>query len=200
MTRPSIAAGVALLALVIGGCSWTSFSMDEASSAAASTDTVVIVGKVTLTPKFDPEYEQKTHWNAPDADIVNRIFLLTGNTADAVDTENLALADFKNNIPASWGDIFFLESPRRRHCLRAGMIVLDATQPNERVWFPGGYCYEVPARASAIYIGTLHYTRDDFYMVKNMEVRDEYQEALTAFRKKFGTSATLDKSLLKKAR
>lgn len=199
--RLALALLALLLPVMLGACSWTSFSMDQADSVQPSSDTVVIVGKMVLTPPIDPEYEQKTHWNAPgDGDIINRVFMLTAPDQAELDMDDPDMADFKNNIPALWGEMFFLESPRQRTYLRAGMMILDSMRPTDRIWFPAGYYYDVPPNASAIYIGTLRYTRDDFYVTKKLELLDEYNQAVTAFRKKFGASAKLEKSLLKKSR
>lgn len=184
----------------LAGCSWLSYSMPEAQSATVAADKVIVVGRFELDPPLDPEYEQKTHWNvAGDDAITNRLFMLTAPSAAPLNTDAPSVSDFRNNIGALWDTTFFVTGPRERTFFRGGMVILDAMSSNDRIWFPGGYYYDVPAGSSAVYIGTLRYTRGDFYKVKRVEVRDDYAKASTQFRQQFGNSATLKKSLLRRA-
>lgn len=185
----------------LSGCSWLSYSMPAAQSAVIAADKVMVVGRFELDPPLDPEYEQKTHWNvAGDDAITNRLFMLTAPDAKPLNTDAPSTSDFKNNIGALWDTTFFVTGPRERTHFRGGMVVLDAMSTNDRIWFPGGYYYDVPVGASAVYIGTVRYTRGDFYKIKRMEIRDDYAKTSAQFRQKFGTSATLSKSLLKRAK
>lgn len=196
---PKCVASLLLLG-TLSGCSWLSYSMPAAQSAAIATDKVIVVGRFELDPPLNPEYEQKTHWNVVGDDaITNRLFMLTAPHAKPLDTDTPSLSDFRNNIGALWDTTFFMTGPRERTHFRGGMVVLDAMSGNDRIWFPGGYYYDVPANASAVYIGTLRYTRGDFYKIKRVEVRDDYATASAQFRQQFGASATLKKSLLKRA-
>lgn len=189
-----------LLATLLSACSWTSMSMPEASSYGYAPDRVIVVGKMELLPPVDIENEQRTHWNAPgDEAILNRVFMFTSAEPTPIDTDDVGMGDFKNSMAALWDVTFFLESTRERTYLRGGMMVLDS-QSSDRVWFPGGYYYDAPKEASAIYIGTLRYTRDDFYNTKKLELIDEYNSASKQFKAKFGATAQLTKALLKKAK
>jgi len=191
---------LALVLTCLSGCSWLSYSMPAAQSAAIAADKVIVVGRFELDPPLDPEYEQKTHWNVVGDDtITNRLFMLTAPHAKPLDTDDPSLSDFKNNIGALWDTTFFVTGQRERTYFRAGMVVLDAMSSNDRIWFPGGYYYDVPADASAVYIGTVRYTQGDFYKIKRVEVRDDYAKAYAQFRQQFGASATLKKSLLRRA-
>jgi hypothetical protein len=46
----------------------------------------------------------------------------------------------------------------------------------EKLWFPGGYYFDVPKGAAAVYIGTLRYFRDDFNSITRVEVIDERKD------------------------
>ena len=185
--------------MLLPACIWTSLPMQEASSYGSSPDSIIIVGKMELIPPVDVENEQLTHWNAPGDDVIlNKVFMFTSPDPTPVDANDLRRSDLKNSIAALWGETFFLESKRERTYLRAGMMILDS-QSTDRIWFPGGYYYDTPKGANAIYIGTLRYTRDDFNAIKKVELIDEYNSASKQIKKKFGPNAQLTKVLLKKS-
>ena len=48
----------------------------------------------------------------------------------------------------------------------------------------------------AIYIGTIHYHRDEFWKITSVEVEDDYERVIAECLKKWGPSAVLRKSLL----
>lgn len=55
------------------------------------------------------------------------------------------------------------------------MAHLDVMK-QEKLWFPGGYYFDVPKGAAAVYIGTLRYYRDDFNSITRVEVIDERKD------------------------
>jgi hypothetical protein len=86
-----------------------------------------------------------------------------------------------------------VELERQTTWLKGGMMQLDVMQ-QDRLWFPGGLYFDVPAGAKAVYIGTLRYTRNDFNTIVNMEVLDDQDVTLT----KLGVNGRdVVKSLLK---
>jgi hypothetical protein len=48
----------------------------------------------------------------------------------------------------------------------------------------------------AVYIGTIQYYRDEFFNLKKVVIKDDYQRANSEFKKRFKTGMTLDKALL----
>ena len=188
-----------LLPLLAGGCALPS-KMPQASLYGASPDTVIIVGKFDIDPPIDTAHEQHTQWNViDDGAIVNRVAMATADAPSTQDPDSWPMSAWKNYISADWGATFMLSAPRQRLYLNAAMMQLDMGT-GSRVWFPGGYYYDPPAGAKAVYIGTLRYSRGDFYTVKKVQVLDEYARANKAFVKRFGTDIRLHKALLRKVK
>jgi hypothetical protein len=69
----------------------------------------------------------------------------------------------------------------------------------EKLWFPGGYYFDVPKGAAAVYIGTLRYFRDDFNSITRVEVIDERKEITSVLRADLSPS-DVRSSLLKMVR
>jgi hypothetical protein len=91
-----------------------------------------------------------------------------------------------------------VKAPRRRTYVNGAMAFID-TARQEKPWFPGGYYFDVPKDASAVYIGTLRFYRDDFNSITRVEVVDERKDI--RFILKAGASpADVRVSLLKAAR
>lgn len=92
-----------------------------------------------------------------------------------------------------------VKAPRQRTFLNGGMTYLNVMQ-EERLWFPGGYYFDVPSGAGAVYIGTLRYTRNDFNSITKVEVIDERQDVAAALEKTGGSPLQVQTSLLKRVR
>lgn len=188
-----------LLAVVwLAGCAFPS-RMPAALYYRHSPQDVIIVGKFELDPQMDVEHEQDTRWNViGDGAILNHVVMATASAPSDEHPESFPLSAWKNHINAEWGETFVLAAPRERVYLNGGMMQLDITT-GSRVYFPGGVYFEAPTGATAIYIGTLKYTRGDFFAIKTMQVLDEYAEASKVLKEKFGESARLSKALMRPA-
>lgn len=183
------------LAAFITGCTLPS-AMQKASKLEASTSSVIIVGKIELNPPIDTKYEQKTHWNVLGDDaILNKIVMATGTDPAPVNT-SITMSEWQNAIEAEQGKTFFLQTKRQRTHLKGAMITLDAIN-QDRIWLPGGLYFDVPKDTRAVYLGTLRYTRSDFNDIKKVEVIDEYKKTLAELKNRFGSNATMKRSLLK---
>jgi len=58
----------------------------------------------------------------------------------------------------------------------------------EFLWFPGSMVIQPPSEGSTVYVGTLHYVRNNFNQIVNIEVLDERAEAENFLGSKFGTT------------
>lgn len=183
--------------LVLAGCTLP-VKLPDATSDTAPPGRVILVGKIEIDPPMEG-HEQSTEWNViGDGAILNRISMATGPQPVPLQPNAYRMADWKDHISARWGETFIVTAPRHpRTWLRGGMMRVDMSASGE-VWFPGGWYFDVPEGANAVYIGTLRYSRGDFYRIRKVEVRDEYRAALKAFREKFGAGASLNKALLRK--
>ena len=74
-----------------------------------------------------------------------------------------------------------VKAPRQRTFLNGGVTYLDIAE-RERLWFPGGYYFDVPSDAGAVYIGTLRFYCNDFNTITKVEVIDERQDIAAALK------------------
>ena len=189
--------GVCLFAAAaLAGCALPT-KMLQALYYRHSPQEVIVVGKLELDPPIDTEHEQDTQWNViGDGAILNHVAMATSNAPSDQHPQSYPMSAWKNYIDAEWGEVFVLAAPRERVYLNGGMMQLDMAT-GSRVYFPGGVYFEAPADATAIYIGTLKYSRGDFYAIKSMKVLDEYAEASKVLKEKMGADATLVKALMR---
>ena len=186
---------VALVCVV--SCTACIAPMPKAKRFAVSADDVIIVGKLEIDPPIDTEHEQKTHWNVLlDGGILNRVEVATGPDPAPVDSKQLRLSEWSDAIITKWGETFILRGDRAKTWLRGATMQLDS-KSMRRVWFPGGVFYDPPSGATAVYIGTLRYSRDDFYAIRQMEIIDEYDEALQELRSALGSDVTMAKAMMR---
>lgn len=191
------AAFALLLCLALQACALPKM-LPEAADLRAGDSEVIVIGKIELVPPIDPKYEQKTHWNViGEKRMLSRILMATGGQDKPVNTSKLDAADFQAGLEAEWSAPFMVKAPRQRTYLNGGLTHLNVVR-QERLWFPGGYYFDVPAGASAVYIGTLRYHRNDFNAITRIEVVDERKDIAAAL--KTGSPADVRVSLLKRAR
>lgn len=171
-----------------------------ATDLMAGADEVVVIGKVELVPPINAQFEQERHWNVIGQDrMLNHVFIATGTAHKPLNTSNPSSSDFHNSLEVQWGVPFMVKAPRQRTFLNGGMTYLNVAR-QERLWFPGGYYFEVPTGAKAVYIGTLRYHRNDFNTITKVEIIDERQD-IVAVLKPTGSSPTqVLPSLLKNVR
>lgn len=166
-----------LLLVLLTSCVLPS-TLPSVTDLTPAASNIVVIGKFELSPPLEPELEQATHWNLiGDRRILNKVVVATGKEFKPVSTSSIKLRDWKNSIEAEWGAPFMIEVPRQRTWLRGAMTQLDLVN-QDRLWFPGGVYFDVPSGAEAIYIGTLHYVRDDFNNIVDMQIRDEFDFAV----------------------
>jgi hypothetical protein len=185
-----------LLLLILGQVACVS-SLPQVEQFSPSSSKVMIVGKIVLDPGLESDYEQQTHWNAIGDDrIINKIFMATGDDPIHVDINQIKFSEWQNMLETELDKTFFLEIDRKRTYFKGAMIMLDA-MTQDRLWFPGDIYFDIPKDADAIYIGTIHYTRDDFNTVTDMQILNEYPEALAEVQQRLGSHVQLVPSLLK---
>lgn len=150
----------------------------------------VLVGKVVLDPPL-VEGEQNIGERYED------FHLFTGQEAAEFTPDELGWGDFQNTIKAPVGETFYTIAPGNQAHINGGMLMLTL-EMDDRLYFPGGWYYSAEAGSEALYIGTIKYTRNDFYETESVEIIDEYPQARKAFAKKFG-DMPLKKALLQPA-
>ena len=186
----------ATLVLLLQACAIPR-ALPEASDIKADDDEVVVIGKIELVPPLDKN-EQVSRWNVIGEKRMFRIWMATGPEHRPIHTGNLQVSEFQSSLEADWGQPFMVKAPRQRTYLNGGVTSLDAINQT-RLWFPGGYYFEVPAGASAVYIGTLRYHRNDFNTITKVEVVDDRKD-VAAMLKTGAYGNEVRTSLLKRVR
>lgn len=170
------------------------------TKAKVSSSEVVVIGKIELVPPINAEMEQRTHWNQlGERRMLTRMFMSTGPVYKPVEHGAMNRSDFKDSIEPEWGVPFMAELPRRRTFLNGGVTYLNVVQ-QELLWFPGGFYFDVPADAAAVYIGTLRFHRNDFNTITKVEVIDERGDIAVVLKKEGGKPMQVRPSLLKRVR
>jgi hypothetical protein len=190
---------VRLLALaaagVLAACALTRPAITNLSQLGQ--DEVLVVGRVKLTPPLD-DSEQRDSWNVVvPGGYKNKVRMLTGERWRSL-SPPLTMEDYRNNVHLEIGATSFASMPRKTFYILLGAIMMDDSNPQDVAYLPGGFKVGVRDDDRAIYIGTLHYHRDEFFKVTRVQVEDDYTRGLADFRKQFGDGAKLRKSLATK--
>lgn len=180
----------------LGGCSLPQ-PLPEASDTQARGNGMVVIGKFELEPPFNPELEQETYWNiVGDGQILNQFAMAVSGTPQPVNTSQVSMKDWRSYIDAQWGQPFAVTATRQTTYLNGGMTQLDL-KSQDRLFFPGMLYFDAPEDASAVYIGTLRYTRNDFNRIVKVEIIDEYSQTIAELGPQYRVAGAVHKSLLK---
>ena len=173
-------------------------ALPETTALDAGANEVVVIGKIELVPPLDPKFEQRSHWNVVgEKRLLGRIWMSTGAEYRPITTSQLEGSEFQRSLEAQWGVPFMVKTARQRTYLNGGVTHLDVLR-QERLWFPGGLYFEVPAGARAVYVGTLRYHRNDFNAITRVEVLDERRDVAAVL--KGASAADVRTSLLQRLR
>jgi hypothetical protein len=187
-------------ALLAAGCVPASSIKPVTSLAEVGADQVIVVGRVELTPPLKPG-EQKV--GSTYAEYKDVAFMVTGDQPRAV--PSMGYGDLKSRLEAPLGKEFFVTHPTEPFFILRGFIFMNleirATSGNEapdagQAPLNGLFRVDVKPGDRAVYIGTLRYTRDEFFDTE-ASVRDDFAKAKAEFEKRFGKSLTLRKALAK---
>lgn len=174
--------------------------LPPATGLKAGASEVVVIGKIELIPPINAELEQRRYWNVIGEErMLTHLLMATGGENRPIKTSKFDGADFQNSLEAAWGVPFMVKAPRQRTFLNGAVTYLDVRQ-QERLWFPGGYYFDVPNGAKAVYIGTLRYHRNDFNRITKVDVIDERQDIAAALKTTGGAPQQVRPSLLKRVR
>ena len=154
----------------------------------------IIVGQIELLPSL-AKGEQKIK-GLNSGSFENKVFVIADENYREINRD-LEIGDYKGRIEAILGQNFFVRSANKPFFILLGMMYLDlGGKTTNRVYFPGGFKVSIKADDRAVYIGTIQYTRNEFFSFTKMTVVDDYDRANAEFKKKFGTKFQLRKSLL----
>jgi hypothetical protein len=188
---------IAAFALALQACAVPQ-ALPEATALDAGANEVVVIGKIELVPPLDAKFEQRSHWNVVgEKRLLGRVWMSTGAEYRPITTSQLEGSEFQRSLEAQWGVPFMVKTARQRTYLNGGVTHLDVLR-QERLWFPGGFYFDVPAGARAVYVGTLRYHRNDFNAITRVEVLDERRDVAAVL--KGAPAADVRTSLLQRLR
>ena len=186
---------LSLLSLtILQGCSNITLLEEANTLNGIGGDEVLIIGSIELIPKL---MEDEQYLDLPGsfdildyAGIFRNKCIIQVNSSSKIDGE-------KTIINPTLGETFFFKIPRNSPYLVAGNIQMEFGRItlNSGVLLPMGLKLDIKKKDKAIYIGHFRYTRDDFNSIIKVELLDNYSKAQKDFKRKFGRSKKLRKSL-----
>ncbi|HZE11421.1 MAG TPA: hypothetical protein VE034_07545 [Burkholderiales bacterium] len=188
MTR-ALSACTALACALLAACVGPGWSPVE-SLGELGNDHAVIVGRVELVPPLGKDEQNFKNMIGSDM-LRNKLLLITDEKWRRLN-EAPERADYENRIEAPLEQTFFVRGDKKTFYVLIGELWLSAA---DKAYFPAGLKVDVRPTDRAVYVGTLRYRRNEFFQVTKREVIDDYERANAEFRKRFGSSQTLRKSL-----
>lgn len=157
---------------------------------------VVLVGKIELDPPLQPGEQQID--SGPFLD--KNLFL--NKVGVAIDPKNRVfksapgLGEVKTYFEATFGENFFVLIPKKTMYINFIGFHLIVTQGGSELHpLPAGLKIEIKPGDEAVYMGTLHYKRNEFMDILKSSIVDEQISAQREFQKQFGTRMKLTKRL-----
>ena len=181
---------IPLLASLLVACVPTSAIQPVSTLDSIGPDSILLVGKIVLDPPLKPEEQELGMYE----EYRNKAILVTDTERRAIG-DQLAWGDMKRRIEVGFDDIFMLEVPREDFYILKGWVLMDATKGNGSAPMPGQFRVDVQDGDRAVYIGTIHYTRNAFFRITDVRVKDESRAAASAVRDRLGNGVTLRKTL-----
>ncbi len=176
------------LSACVSGAGGQVASMTEVGSGET-----LIVGSVELVPPLIKD-EQKIQ--GLNSGMYENILFLLSDDKYRVLNEEPGMGDY--TIEAVLGKDFYVRSSSDKHFfILAGMLYLElGGSATNRAYFPGGLKALIKPGDKAVYVGTVQYHRDEFFVISKVTVVDDYDRANAEYKKKFGAQYSLRKALL----
>jgi hypothetical protein len=188
--RACFTAGVAC-GLGLGAC--TDFRDPYAGGRVAAGETV-LGGRIELVPPLAADEQDIS--GIQTTDVENRVFLLVDDHPRVIEGDP-ETGDFEDGIAATLGEPFWVTVPARPlHVLRAS-IVMRTAPAVEMAHLPGGMVVDIQPGDRAVYMGTIRYTRDEFFTVRRVEVIDEYAAASADYQSRAASDVPLTRRLVR---
>lgn len=195
--------GALLLCVLLAACAGSGDKKVPPPHAAKSFDDVqenelLLVGKIEVFPPIVAKEQYSL-----DEQLRNQAQIVFRD--ELKDIHQLSRYDTAGRVTVALNEHFFVAVPDVLNNYVGATILMriEKSRHNQprievRAKLPGGmYVTARGDQRRGIYIGTVRYTRDEFFAITKMEVVDQYDQARTEFVKIFGDRAVLRKSLLK---
>jgi len=171
-------------------------SQNITSLSSLREDDILLVGKVIIDPPLEPHEYRKmiTIYGAS-----GYIYLHYSNQSKSIKDLDIGFKQVANSIKTENGKTFFIKFKNQPLYFYYGFIMMDIdtdTGDGIYAYLPAGWVVNPQSNDKAIYIGTLKYTRDEFFRITKVQMIDEFDEVSKEFYTKYGNSIKLKKSLL----
>jgi len=154
---------------------------------------VLLIGRVRLTPPIAKD-EQRLPGVAED--WRGQVMVIIGETFPPLERP-FKTGGYKNRIEAPPDREFSVAVPASSFTIRGSVVPLRLDEPpTDEALLPGGFRVDVRPGDVAIYIGTIHYHRDEFWQITKIDVEDDYDQVRADCLKRWGPSASLRKTLV----
>lgn len=165
----------------------------------------ILVGRIEIDPPLGPQDQELSGQNAR----------YKGKVLMMVHEENVDLQKKSNwnwylrgHIEVAIAKTFYVAVAKKPFYYLKGIIMMDrgpvyqGVDKNGQgdVQLPGGLKVDIRTDDRAVYIGTIHYSRDEFFSITDARIEDNYERENVAFVKKFGKGITLRRAVVKVAK
>jgi len=182
----------ALVCLLLVSCVPSKRREVDAPSDLGSGE-ILLVGRIKVTPPIAKD-EQRLPGIAED--WRGQVMLFIGETAEPLPRPFKGW-DYKNRIEAPPDREFSVAVPASSFSIRGAAVPLKLDEPpTDEAVLPGGFRVEVRPGDRAIYIGTIHYHRDEFWQITKVEVEDDYDRVRADCARRWGASDALRKAVV----
>ncbi len=154
---------------------------------------VLLIGRIKVTPPITKD-EQSLPGVVEDWRY--RVMVLISDQFHLVQ-HPVNISDYRGRIEAPPDREFSVAIPANSFWIRGGVVPLHLTEgPRDEALLPGGIRVELRPDDHAVYIGTIHYTRDEFWQIKSVKVEDEYDRVCTEIEKRWDPFGPPRKALI----
>lgn len=154
---------------------------------------VLLVGRVKITPPLGKEDQHLSGM----AERWRGMALLLVGEAPGPPRQPLTPSEYRGRIEAPLDRDFAVAVPPRPFYLRGGVVHLRlAGEVSDEALLPGGFLVDLRPDDRAVYIGTIHYHRDEFWQITRVDVDDEYERVNAEHRKRWDPAVPLRKALV----
>lgn len=182
----------ALVCLLLVSCVPSKRREVESPSDLGSGE-ILLVGRIKLTPPISKD-EQRLPGIAED--WRGNVMVILGENAAPLERP-FKTSGYKNRIEAPPDREFSVAVPAGSFSIRGAVVPLKLDQPpTDEAVLPGGFRVEVRPGDRAIYIGTIHYHRDEFWQITKIEVEDDFDRVRADCAKRWGASDSLRKAVV----
>lgn len=185
-------AAAALAVLLLASCVPSKRREVEAPADLGSGE-ILLLGRVKVTPPIAKD-EQRLPGIAED--WRGHVMVVLGETPAPLERP-FKVSGYKNRIEAPPDREFSVAVPAGSFTIRGAVVPLRLDPPpTDEALLPGGFRVDVRPGDRAIYIGTIHYHRDEFWQITKIEVEDEYDRVRADCLKRWGGAEAPRKALV----